>query len=257
MGKRAKTSTLEVFAAILVLLIFSGFYFFLAPYINEDDSEKNTAAEHTAAVSQKQAEEPTIEKNKQEKPDSEYLILVNKKHRLEKRERPEDLKQVEQAVKDRPKKQQKLRAAAAAAFRGLSAAGEKEGCTIRLTTGYRSYAYQKKLYEQYVKTDGRKKADQYSARPGHSEHETGLCADVSAPSVDYRLTKKLAKTKEGKWLARNAHKYGYIIRYPKGRQDITGYQYEPWHIRYVGKEAAKEIYEKDLTLEEYLGDVDK
>ena len=185
------------------------------------------------------------------------MILVNKKHRLEKRERPEDLKQVEQAVKDRPKKQQKLRVAAAAAFRRLSAAGEKEGCTIRLTTGYRSYAYQKKLYEQYVKTDGRKKADQYSARPGHSEHETGLCADVSAPSVDYRLTKKLAKTKEGKWLARNAHKYGYIIRYPKGRQDITGYQYEPWHIRYVGKEAAKEIYEKDLTLEEYLGDVDK
>ena len=89
-------------------------------------------------------------------------------------------------------------------------------------------------------------------KPGQSEHQSGLAADVSSPSVNYALTESFGKTDEGIWLAQNAHKFGFIIRFPDGKESITGYLYEPWHIRYVGESVATEIYAKDLTLEEYL-----
>ncbi|HEX7065589.1 MAG TPA: M15 family metallopeptidase [Bacillales bacterium] len=120
-------------------------------------------------------------------------------------------------------------------------------------SGYRSYDYQVTVFARNVKEYGsEEEANQVSAHPGQSEHQTGLTMDVTAPSVDYRLTQKFGQTKAGKWLAAHAWKYGFIIRYPKGEHEITGYEYEPWHIRYVGKKAAKVIAEKDLTLEEYL-----
>ncbi|EAO56830.1 D-alanyl-D-alanine metallocarboxypeptidase [Bacillus thuringiensis serovar israelensis ATCC 35646] len=90
----------------------------------------------------------------------------------------------------------------------------------------------------------------FSAKPGHSEHQTGLVMDVSAKSFDNKLEQEFEQTKEGKWLAKNAHKTGFIIRYPKGKEDVTGYEYEPWHIRYVG-DIATNLFEKGLTLEEY------
>lgn len=133
------------------------------------------------------------------------------------------------------------------AFDSLAADAAKEGLNLYIRSGYRSYSYQKDLYNNYVARDGKAAADRYSARPGHSEHQTGLAFDINS------LSQSFENTPEGKWLAKNCWKYGFIIRYPKGKESITGYMYEPWHIRYLGKDTAKAVYDSGLTLEEYLG----
>ena len=122
------------------------------------------------------------------------------------------------------------------------------GLNIWIQSGYRSYELQSELYNNYVNRDGKLAADTYSARPGHSEHQTGLAFDLNTISDDF------AYTNEGKWVNENAWKYGYILRYPKGKDDITGYKYEPWHFRYVGKDLAKELYNGGdwITLEEHF-----
>lgn len=121
------------------------------------------------------------------------------------------------------------------------------GYQIPKISGYRAYDYQVTLYNDYVKRDGKEAADRYSARPGFSEHQTGLCFDIGDIDNDY------GKTPAGKWLDQHAHEYGYIIRYPDGKEAITGYMYEPWHVRYVGVEVATQIKKANMTLEEYLG----
>jgi len=123
----------------------------------------------------------------------------------------------------------------------------KDGAKLKIISGFRSYSYQKQVYNDYVEEYGEKKTNTFSAKPGYSEHQTGLALDICEDSD------KFINTKEDIWLQKNAYKFGFIIRYPKGKEDITGYKYEPWHIRYVGKKHAKRIYEKRLTLEEYLG----
>ena len=115
-------------------------------------------------------------------------------------------------------------------------------------SAYRSYKSQKEVYNNRVKAVGRKKAEDYVAKPGFSEHQTGLCIDIT--NRDKYFVKG---TEEADWLANNCYKYGFIIRYPEGKENITGISYEPWHIRYVGKEIAKQIHNKGITLEEYLG----
>lgn len=136
---------------------------------------------------------------------------------------------------------------AEAAFKEMQSAAWNEGLNIWIASGYRSYEYQSGLYERYVNRSGKAEADRYSARPGHSEHQTGLAFDLN--SID----DSFADTAEGKWVAEHCHEYGFIIRYPKGAEDITGYIYEPWHIRYLGKETAEKVHNSGLTLEEYLG----
>ncbi len=122
-----------------------------------------------------------------------------------------------------------------------------KGLSIYISSGYRSYSYQENLYNRYVRRDGKALADTYSARPGHSEHQTGLAIDLNT------VTRSFGNTKEGKWVAAHCHEYGFIIRYPEGKSHITGYSYEPWHLRYVGVETAKRITESGLCLEEYYG----
>ena len=126
---------------------------------------------------------------------------------------------------------------------------EKQYLVVR--SAFRSYQDQEKLYEEYKTKDTN--ADAYSARPGHSEHQTGLAFDIGSVESARDLTISFGNTTEGAWLARNAHKYGFIIRYPEGKTHITGYQYEPWHVRYVGTKIAHEIFTKKVTLEEYVG----
>ena len=136
------------------------------------------------------------------------------------------------------------------AFDEMKKAALKDGVIVWVSSGYRSYETQKALYQKYCKNDGVLLADTYSARPGHSEHQTGLSIDVnSASSIDYETIYK----KVGEWLENNCHHYGFIIRYPKGKEHITGYIHEPWHIRYVGKDYAIKIKESGLCLEEYWG----
>lgn len=124
-----------------------------------------------------------------------------------------------------------------------------QGYHIIAVSSYRNYNYQKKLYHHYIKTKGRKYAKMCSAKPGHSEHQTGLAVDIANTSLDYD---NFDKTTEFKWVKENAHKYGFILRYPKDKTNITGYKYEPWHYRYVGQKISKYIYENNLTLEEYV-----
>ncbi len=117
----------------------------------------------------------------------------------------------------------------------LVAAAKANGLTINLQSGYRSYDFQKVLYNGYVKQQGQAMADLQSARPGYSEHQTGLAVDVGgASNPSCNISECFAATPEGRWLSTNAFKYGFIIRYPQGRESVTGYEYEPWHLRYVG-----------------------
>ena len=128
--------------------------------------------------------------------------------------------------------------------------GFKSYPTLSIRSGFRSYSYQSSLYNNYVARDGKAAADRYSARPGHSEHQTGLAADLNVISNTY------GDTDSGKWLANNCWKWGFILRYPKGKESKTGYMYESWHFRYLGdSDLAKKLYNNGswLTLEEYLG----
>jgi len=188
----------------------------------------------------------------QEAEDAGLLILVNKQHSIDKNYKPDDLKEIKSYAPGRDPSTRYMRAEAADAFENMVDKAAEEGVELKMTTAYRSYGFQKLLFDNYVKKEGEEAANKYSAKPGESEHQTGLAADVSSPSVDFQLSNEYGETTEGKWLAHHAHEFGFIIRFPKGKEDITGYQYEPWHIRYVGLAAAKEIYEQNLTLEEYL-----
>ena len=137
-------------------------------------------------------------------------------------------------------------ATASAALSRLQAGARNAGFSMPLLSGYRSFDYQDKLYRKSAAADGVAAANTYSAWPGHSEHQTGLAFDIGSISNNY------GSTPAGKWLAAHAHEYGFIIRYPKGKEGITGYQYEPWHVRYLGVELATKVYESGLCLEEYL-----
>lgn len=126
----------------------------------------------------------------------------------------------------------------------------KEGLYIRANYAYRSYGYQEGVYNDYKKKYNEKYADSISARPGYSEHQTGLAVDVGV-AYNHSNGKKFADTKEFEWMKDNCYKYGFILRYPEGKADITGYNYEAWHYRYVGVEAATYIHDNDITFEEY------
>lgn len=146
---------------------------------------------------------------------------------------------------------ERVRSDTATALNSLLGAAKKEGVSLRLISGYRSYLEQQKVYSGYVKTDGQAKADTYSARPGYSEHQTGLAIDLGSGSCDLQTC--FGDSKAGKWLAAHAHEYGFIIRYGKGQENLTGYQYEPWHLRYVGNELAAKLQTSGQTLEQFFG----
>lgn len=146
-----------------------------------------------------------------------------------------------------------MRSEAATALSSMMSVASKANSSMTVISGYRSYTNQQNLYNGYVQRDGQVAADRYSARPGFSEHQTGLVADMGSPNGACALEICFENTAAGKWLATHAHEYGFIIRYVKEGEARTGYQYEPWHIRYVGKELAGEIYKANQTMEEYFG----
>lgn len=184
----------------------------------------------------------------------DILVLVNKERNLPSDYKPSDL--VIPNVKfsfDGNSEKKYLREEAAKALEQLFLEGEKQGVVLYAVSGYRSYEKQKGIFNNKVSKVGVEEANKVVAKPGQSEHQTGLAMDVSSKSANYLLEENFGQTVEGRWLKENAHKFGFIIRYPKEKVDITGYNYEPWHIRYVGKEVANELNEKLITLEEYFG----
>ncbi len=170
--------------------------------------------------------------------EDEYTVLVNKYHSLGNYE-PNDLKPLSYDS------MYLLRSKAADAFEELVAAGKLENVNIRPYSAYRSYDKQTTIYNNYVTKDGKDEADTYSARPGHSEHQTGLAVDVWSIGYNY------IKDEDAKWLEENSYKYGFIVRYTEENQNITGYIAEPWHLRYLGVDIATDVVDKNITYDEY------
>lgn len=184
---------------------------------------------------------------------NDILILVNKTFGLSSNYKPNDLTIPNVRFSfEGPHEKQNIRQVAAQALEELFTAGDQEGIFLFAASGFRSYNRQQSVYNSHIQNLGQVEADKISAKPGHSEHQTGLAMDVTSHSAGFSLSEEFGNTKEGKWVAENAHKYGFIVRYPKGKEHLTEYNYEPWHLRYVGEDAAKEIFEKNLTLESYL-----
>ena len=175
----------------------------------------------------------------------DLLVLVNKYNHLPKNYKPSDLAYLDGAYGNKVP----MRSIIKEPFLELQAAAKKEiNINLMPTTAFRDESFQRTLYTNYVNKEGVEKADTYSARPSYSEHQTGLSIDLKNIALsNVRLTDE-----NYEWLHNNAYKYGFIIRFPKDKENITLYQFENWHIRYVGKEAAKIIYENNLTLEEYI-----
>lgn len=181
--------------------------------------------------------------------DDGKLMLVNRRNTLDKNYIPYNLKLVN--VKIYPNvsnEEMKMEANAADALKRLFSKGKDEGIMLYALSGYRSYATQKDLYENSIKRSGKGYAYRYVAMAGKSEHQSGLAMDIT----NAKKNTNFENTKEGKWLQNNAYKFGFIIRYGKGKEDITGYNFEPWHVRYVGTKNSEEIYLKGISLEEFL-----
>ena len=184
-------------------------------------------------------------------PDS-IFCLVNKDFSLPSDYVPKDL-----VIPDVPfsidyeSEKKYMRKTAAQSLEEMFDAAKKEGLELTAVSGYRSYKRQKEIYEKNLKAHGTTHTNQYSAKPGYSEHQTGLVMDVSCKSENYDLQESFGETSEGIWLAENAHLFGYIIRYPEDKCKITGYAYEPWHLRYVGIAMSTYLYQNHMTLDEY------
>lgn len=177
---------------------------------------------------------------------NDKLVLVNKNNKLKNDFIPDDLIKLDLKYSNEEKY---LKKEAALSFYKLSEDAKEKGYRIIIVSAYRSYTYQEKLFDYYVKEKGLNYALNCSAKPGHSEHQTGLAIDVEGSNFDYDL---FEQSIEFDWMKKNAYKYGFILRYPKGKEHITGFKYEPWHYRYVGEKVAKYIYENNLTFEEYF-----
>ena len=182
--------------------------------------------------------------NTKEVKEFNLLMLVNKYNYLAKDFEVPNLVKVEEYAKEGMYLEEK----ANEAFVKMASDIKKEGYNLRAISTYRTYDYQSNLYNNYAKRDGVNNADTYSARPGFSEHHTGLAIDVDNITKIYT---DFEETEEFTWMQENSYKYGFILRYPKDKENITGYIYEPWHYRYVGLSVAKYIHENNLTFEEY------
>lgn len=185
---------------------------------------------------------------------SNPLALVNKMFGLPSEYFPEDLvtPDVSFSFGNQDVEKSKMRKEAAEALEKMFAEAEQSGIMLFAVSGYRSYDRQEALFTAEVNKVGEEVAAEAVAEPGSSEHQTGLAMDISSKSAGLILTDQFGETPEGNWLEKNAHKFGFILRYPKGKEGITGFMYEPWHYRYVGQEAATDIYHNNWTLEEYF-----
>ena len=175
------------------------------------------------------------------------VFLVNRQHAISKSYVPATRKVIG------PGMSQSMREDGAAALEEMFAAAKADGINLAIVSGYRSYTKQNTIYSRKKASQGQEAADRVSARPGTSEHQLGLAMDL-AKKGSSQLNTAFGTTKEGQWVSANAHRFGFIVRYLKDYEDITGYMYEPWHVRYVGREQAEAIYETGLPMELYMTD---
>lgn len=237
--------------AVLITII-TGTYFYVTNHIEQPGQQAGNTEQPYDNAKTEENEDPKWTTSDLTAKDS-VLVIVNKNNSLPIDYVPADL--VVPAVRLRlasSHEQMKISKKANSAIEKMFSAAKKDGVTLVFGSGYRSSTLQRQFYNSYVATDGQKVADTYSARPGHSEHQTGLAVDITSPSGTCHLEICWQNTPEGKWVAKNAHKFGFVIRYLLGKEKITGYQYEPWHLRYIGDLAA-EVKQSGKTLEEFFG----
>lgn len=238
---------------VLVLVIIAGFWLLRPDHSAAPDLAKTPIKQPTQPTHPKLTD---FDKQRFSLSDPASLwVIVNKRHPLNpKAYTPDDL--VLPAVSQRKPgtQEMKMRAATAHALETMFAAANTANIHLTISTAYRSYSYQKTLYNGYVATSGQVSTDKRSARPGYSEHQTGLAVDIRAQNGKCSLDRCFGNLPEGKWLAGNAYRYGFWLRYPAGKEAITGYDYEPWHFRYVGTDLSLELHKQNAsTLEEFFG----
>lgn len=259
----------------IMLFLFAGFFgvlkfndIFSGSSSNEqlaNQSEQKNASEKTDSESlkdqQKQNTEESVEKPDQENNAQNPSIseagndwwIVNKTRPLSPENyQPEDLVFPSVTLRVPGNESMKIRTKPAKAIEQMFSDAKTAGHNPMFSSGFRSYNYQVNLYNSYVNSQGRTEADKQSARPGYSEHQTGLAFDI-CNSGNCKLEQSFEGTPLGQWVANNAHRYGFTIRYRQGKDSVTGYMYEPWHLRYVGNDLATKLYQDNTTMEEYFG----
>ncbi|AZB43200.1 D-alanyl-D-alanine carboxypeptidase family protein [Bacillus sp. FJAT-42376] len=255
----------KIACAIVPLMIFSG-----ACSAPAKEDKHPAKAEQNQDTAKQQADEMVLEgkyfnavqavNGKQiiKNPEN-ILVLANKHYTLPGDYEPNDLvvPNVPFSFGNADIPQKYVRKEAAEALESLFSSAKDNDIELFAVSGYRSYKRQEGIFRQEIADKGEKRAEEAVALPGQSEHQTGLAMDISSRSVNLELTKEFGETAEGKWVRENAYKFGFIIRYLNDKENITEYMYEPWHLRYVGKETAGILHEKNLTLEEYFEQVKK
>lgn len=238
--------------AILILAILG-----IVLTIYRDNTSQNALVtprqKDTAAA---EPEPPAFDKTRHSLSEPTNLwLVVNKKRPLTPQTyTPPDLVTPDVPLRVPGNESMQMRASAAEALISMFAEAKSGNVPMMVSSGYRSYGFQSTLYNKYVRDQGQAAADAQSARPGYSEHQTGLSVDVEPLDKSCEVERCFADTGAGKWVAANAYMYGFIIRYPEGKIGITGYEYEPWHLRYVGVELAAAMREQRVqTLEEFFG----
>lgn len=222
-----------------------------------EESPTSSAAEtppaETGSAETESAQEPDSGVATEPSWDPESIhVLVNRQNPLDPMDYAPDDLVIPHVRLAGPEAAMSLREEPARALESMFAAAAEDGMILGLTSAYRSFDYQMQIYSARHAEVGTEATDLYMSRPGYSEHQTGLAADViSVANPECILGECFAGTPEGQWVAQNAHRFGFIIRYPEGMEHITGYPYEPWHLRYVGTETAAAVHESQLTLEEF------
>ena len=225
-------------------------YTYIPPTYEYDNNNENKDEEDMS--NNKSNKAPWTPATEMDLDPKSITVYINKEHCLPKDYVPENLVVPNIAFDITGNHERKyMRIEAAEAIEKMFAAALEDGITLYGISGYRSYSRQKEIFLNNIVHKGKKHTLKYSAAPGTSEHQTGLAMDVSSKSVRYKLVTSFANCAEGKWLAKHAHEFGFIIRYPMDQYDITGFAYEPWHIRYVGEDLANYLYTNNMTLDEY------
>ncbi|WP_024615492.1 M15 family metallopeptidase [Clostridium sp. Ade.TY] len=245
--KRTKIKN-RVLKLILIFLITLSLTTFLSGYIHKNYNNSKITESNENKMKQ------TKENIKDIKTSSNItnILLVNKKYSVDSSYKPSDLVIPEATYNNHSlKMQQPLRKDAATSFENMFIAAAKDNIILKGISGFRSYDYQVSVFNNSKQRNGYNHAEKYVAKPGHSEHQTGLAVDVLSNEYN-NLNEGFENTKTFKWLKEHMSEFGFILRYPKGKETITGYNYEPWHLRYVGKDTAEKINNSGITLEEYL-----
>lgn len=245
----------KLFFSLVAVALIVGGVLWLTSSSHSKSTPSPTSTSKQSSPSAKQKPADTFDKTRYSLTDPTSIwVIVNKQNPLQPASfSPTDLVVPNVALRVPGLQEMNMRRQAASALEQMFAGAASAGYKLEVSTAYRSYNYQETLYDQYVSKDGQAQADTYSARPGYSEHQTGLAVDIRNQADTCSLDACFGTTPEGKWLAGNAYRYGFILRYPKDKEAVTGYEYEPWHFRYVGTYLSGQMHKQNIeTLEEFF-----